>query len=421
MLLFGRGSKETVFTVEELREAVFSGLEKLGERNRVVAVPPDFTRFHSHSGLLTEIVWQYYRERLVDVLPATGTHVPMTREEIKTMFGQVPEALFRTHDWKQGTVTLGEVPAEMVRAASEGAVDFSVPVQMDRLLVEGKHDLIISIGQVVPHELIGMAGYTKNLFVGTGGAEAINRSHFLGATYGMERIMGRTDTPVRAVMNYFAGHLPIVYVLPVVGTDRHGRPVVRGLFMGDDPECYRQAAALALEVNFQMLDRPIKKCVVYLDPTEFRSTWLGNKSIYRTRMALADDAELVVLAPGLQRFGEDDTIDRLIRRYGYAGTPAVLELVRTQPDLRASLTAAAHLIHGSTEGRFAVTYCPGKLSQKEIESVYYRYAELEETMARYNPNSLAEGFNTLDDGEEIFYISNPALGLWAARDRFSAD
>jgi len=390
----------------------------------VIAVPPDFTRFHSQSGLLAEMVWQYYGNSLVDVLPATGTHVPMTDQEIKTMFGRIPQNLFRTHDWRQGTVTLGEVPSDLVRKVSKSIVDFSIPVQINRLLAEGGHDLIISIGQVVPHEAIGMAGYTKNLFVGTGGSEAIDKSHFLGATYGMERIMGQADTPVRRIMNYgieqIAGHLPVVYILTVVGNDGEGKPVLKGLFIGDDPECFNRAAELSSKVNVSILDNPINKCVVYLDPSEFKSTWLGNKSIYRTRMALADDAELIVLAPGLRRLGEDTEIDRLIRRYGYVGTPSVLEAVNTEQDLRESLTTAAHLIHGSTEGRFTVTYCPGKLSREEIESVHYRYGDLGSMMKRYNPGTLTDGFNTMADGEEIYYISNPALGLWAYRGRFQS-
>jgi len=240
--------------------------------------------------------------------------------------------------------------------------------------------------------------------------------------YGMERMMGRADTPVRKVLNYasehFARHLPIVYVLTVVARDDQGRLVIRGLFIGDGLECFNQAAALSAEVNFQLLDAPIRKAVVYLDPDEFKSTWLGNKSIYRTRMALADDAELIVLAPGLARFGEDDKIDRLIRKYGYVGTPRVLELVRTQEDLRENLGAAAHLIHGSSEGSFSITYCPGRLTKQEIEGVHFRYADLSTMTARYNPEKLVDGFNKLADGEEVFYISNPALGLWAYRERF---
>jgi nickel-dependent lactate racemase len=422
MALFGGGSEDTVFSPEKVRKALFGFLDMLGEKKRVVAVPPDFTRYHSQAGLITEMIWEYYGGTLTDVLPAIGTHAPMTDEEIGTMFGKVPRSLFRVHDWRKGLATLGEVPASFVREVSEGMVDYSIPAQVDRLLAGGAHDLILSIGQIVPHEVIGMAGYNKNIFVGTGGAEGINKTHFLGAVYGMERMMGRADTPVRKVLNYASAHfarpLPIVYVLTVVARDAQGKLVIRGLYMGDDVECFNRAAALSAQVSVQLVEAPITKAVVYLDPSEYRSTWVGNKSIYRTRMALADGAELIVLAPGISRFGEDELIDPLIRKYGYVGTPRVLELVRTQQDLRENLGTAAHLIHGSSEGRFKITYCPGKLTRKEIERINFSYAELGAMMARYNPERLVEGSNTLPDGEKIFYISNPALGLWACRERF---
>jgi nickel-dependent lactate racemase len=289
------------------------------------------------------------------------------------------------------------------------------------MLVEGGYDLILSIGQVVPHEVVGMANYNKNVFVGTGGQEGINKSHFLGAVYGMERMMGRADTPVRKVLNYasdnFAKNLPILYVLTVVGKDEDNKLVLRGLYIGDDYECFKLAADLSLKVNFIMLEKPLKKIVVYLEPEEFKSTWLGNKGIYRTRMAIDDGGELIILAPGLKEFGEDNQIDRLIRKYGYLTTPEILILVDNNDDLRNNLSAAAHLIHGSTENRFKITYCPGYITKEEIESVNYNYAGLSEMLEKYNPGKLKDGFNDVN-GEEIYFISNPALGLWSFKDRF---
>jgi len=420
-LFFGVGSETAELSPADLKHGLFQALGALGERRKVLALPPDVTRYHSRAGELTRYAWQFYGQRLTDVLPALGTHVPMTDAEIGVMFGEMPRDLFRVHDWRHGLVTLGEVPAEFIREQSEGKLDFAWPAQVDRLLVEGGFDLILSIGQVVPHEVIGMANYNKNVFVGTGGADGINKSHYLGAVYGMERMMGRADTPVRRVLNYasenFARHLPIVYVLTVVAKNDSGELVTRGLFVGDDAECFEKASELSLKVNFVMLDRPIRKAVVYLDPTEFKSTWLGNKSVYRTRMALADGGELVVLAPGVKEFGEDPAIDKLIRKYGYVGTPAVLKAVAENADLAGNLSAAAHLIHGSSEDRFSITYCPGHLTREEVESVNFRYASLAEMTRRYNPARLNDGCNTVA-GEEIFYIPNPALGLWAYRGRF---
>ena len=375
MLYYAKGDSNYRFSDEELEAALNDTFAKLGEINRVLAVPPDITRFYSYAGPLTCFAYKYYGNKLKGVLPALGTHTAMTPAQIDHMYPGIPHSIFKVHDWRDGLATLGHVPAEFVEEVSEGAVKYSWPAQVDKDIVEGNYDLILSIGQVVPHEVIGMANYNKNIFVGTGGVEGINKSHFLGAAYGMERIMGRADTPVRKVLNYasdhFAKHLPILYIQTVVGKDSDGKLAVKGLFIGDDVECFNLAAKLSLEVNFIMLDKPLKKVVVYLEPQEFKSTWLGNKSIYRTRMAIEDDGELIVLAPGLMEFGEDKKIDELIRKYGYVTTPEVLRFVDESDDLKNNLSAAAHLIHGSSEGRFKITYCPGHLTRQEIESVNF--------------------------------------------------
>ncbi len=421
MIYYQSGSENTVIGPNELEYGVYSALVKLGQKKKVLVLPPDFTRFHSRAGEITTLIYKYYRENLSDILPALGTHSPMTDAEIAEMFKGVPAELFRIHDWRNDVVTVGTVPGDFISELTEGKLSYSWPAQLNKLLVNGKHDLILSIGQVVPHEVIGMANYNKNLFVGTGGPEGINKSHFVGAVYGMERMMGKADTPVRRLLNYasenFIKDLPVVYIQTVIARDDKGKLVIRGLYIGDDYEVFKLASELSIKVNFTVLDKPIDKAVVYLDPSEFKSTWLGNKSIYRTRMAMADNGELVILAPGLREFGEDKEIDRLIRKYGYRGTPATLKALDENPELMDNLSAAAHLIHGSSEGRFSITYCPGHLSKQEIESVNFRYAALDDMLKKYDPAVLAEGVNRMPDGEEIYFISNPAVGLWASKDK----
>ena len=423
MIYYARGSKTDVITPEEVRDALFSVFKAMGPKRRVMAIPPDYTRLNSFAGPITDMVYEYYGDRLTDVMPALGTHTPMTDAQIADMFPGTPRSLFRDHDWRNDVRTIGVVPSSYVREVSEGKLDYEMNAQVNKLLLDESFDLILSIGQVVPHEVIGMANYTKNIFVGVGGSDFINKSHYIGACYGMERIMGRAKSPVRDVFEYarvhYAQNIPIVYVLTVRAKDEaSGQMVTRGLYIGDDFECFQKAADLSLETNFIMVDHQIKKCIVYLDPTEFKSTWLGNKSVYRTRMAIADGGELIVLAPALKEFGEDKTIDSLIRKYGYKGTPHTIECTNANKDLQDNLGASAHLIHGSSEGRFKITYCPGPdMSREEIEMVGFAYGSLEETMKKYDVENLKDGWNTVG-GEEIYYISNPALGLWAHPDRF---
>jgi nickel-dependent lactate racemase len=416
------GSVDTDLTPQQLNDLLVESVAKLGDRKNVLAVPPDQSREHSRAGELTGYIYKHYGDKLKAVLPAIGTHTPMRPDQLTHMFPSVPQNLFKVHNWRTDVETVGEVPSEFIREQSEGKLTYAWPAQVNKLISSGGFDLILSIGQVVPHEVIGMANFTKNILIGTGGREGINRSHYLGAVYGMERIMGRAINPVRNVLNYasdhFLRHLPIVYVQTVVGRKTDGGLAVRGLFIGDDIECFLRAAELSLKVNFEIVDKQIHKAVVFLDPSEFHSTWIGNKAVYRTRMALADGAELIILAPGVHEFGEDKGIDALIRKYGYRGTPATLKAVNDNPDLGSDLSAAAHLIHASSEGRFKITWCPGQLTREEVEGVGFSYCDLKTMTSRFDPAKLQHGYNQVN-GEEVFFIANPGLGLWAHRSRLT--
>jgi len=428
MSTFAKLAGETLaLTDADKRRILAEALAKIGgSPKKILIIPPDYTRFNSNAGVLTAMLYEMLSPTAeVDIIPALGTHFAMTEEEIRHMFGPgIPLDRFIVHDWRNDVVSLGEIPGKLVSEWSEGRLDYSIDAMINKILLAG-YDLILSVGQIVPHEVVGMANYTKNIMVGVGGPDMINKSHFLGACHNMERIMGRIDTPVRRVFNYgvetFLSHLPIAYVLTVMSKDRaSGKMAMRGLYVGDDMETFAEGARLSQQVNLDLMDAPLKKVVVYLDPTEFKSTWLGNKSVYRTRMVIADDGDLIVLAPGLKQFGEDPEIDRLIRKYGYRGTPATLKAVEENADIGNNLSAAAHLIHGSSEGRFRITYCPGPdMTKEEIAKVGFLPGDLAEMMARYNPETLKDGMNTLADGEEVFYISNPALGLWALKSQFA--
>jgi nickel-dependent lactate racemase len=430
--MISRFGAEVSIESEELRGLVFQALEQCATRfprpwKKVLLLPPDHTRLNSQAGPITALAYQMLTTGgvRVDILPTLGTHNPMTEAQLRMMFGDsIPREAFRVHDWRNGIVRKGEVPGERLAELSGGKVRYSVGVEVNRLLFDG-YDLILSIGQVVPHEVVGMANYTKNVVVGAGGADIINKSHFLGAVCNMETILGRADTPVRRLFNEAVetclGDLPIAYILTVVEQEyRTGRMRLRGLYAGAEEAVFTEACKLARKVNITLLDREPAKVVVFLDPHEFSSTWLGNKAVYRTRMAIADGGELIVLAPALREFGEDPKIDELIRTYGYRGTPATLRAVEQNPELRDNLSAAAHLIHGSSEGRFHISYCPGEggVSLEEIRSVGFNAVPYREMVARYDPAVLKDGFYTMPDGEEIFFIRNPALGLWAYRDKF---
>lgn len=387
---------------------------------RVLLLPPDITRAHSGAGRLTELLYHHFaREADVHVIPTLGQHVPHTPELNRRMFGSIPNDRIHAHDWRGGCVRLGEIPADFVKQTSQGAADWPIPVVLNRMLMEGGWDLVIHVGHVVPHEVLGFANHNKNYFIGLGGKEMICASHMAAACYGLENNLGNLITPVRACFNkaedQFLGNLPDLYVQIVMARDASNQLVTTGLYVGNDLETYLEAARQSREENITVFDEPVQRMVCVMQADEFVSTWVANKAIYRTRMAIADGGELIVIAPGLERFGEQPEVDALIRKYGYVGTPKVMEHFRKSPELQDLAHAAAHLIHGSTEGRFTVTYAPGHLTRQEIESVGFRYADLEETLAKYPPDRMTEGWNDLPGGERVFFIHTPSAGLWSTR------
>ena len=407
----------------ELRSRLEAWLNSLDKKlERLLLLPPDYTRFNSGAGVIVQELYDILgKSAEIDIMPALGCHEPMSDAEIETMFGAgIPKDRFIHRNWRTDVVKLGEVPAEFVREVSDGRLDFSIEVEIDPRILDSKYDLVISIGQVVPHEVVGMANYTKNVLVGCGGKGMIDKTHFLGAVSGMEQLMGRDHSSVRKVFDYaeeqFLKDLPIEYILTVT-TTRGDVTTIEGLFLGRSRANFEQAVALSQEKNLDLLDEPLKKVVAYLEPDHFKSTWVGNKSIYRLRMAMADGGELLIIAPGVRHFGEDPLIDELIRKYGYRGTPYTLEMVEKNKDLQENLSAAAHLIHGSSEGRFRIVYAPGHLTKEEVEGVGFEYRDINEVLKLYDPAKLQDGFNTVN-GEQVFFVSNPALGLWAVREKF---
>lgn len=406
---------DTYIKYDELKKALSESLE--GKHlKKVLILPPDYTRMYSGAGKITSIYYDLLKDNCqIDIMPALGTHEPMTENEWNAFFGKnVPFDRMIVHRWRDDVVKIGEVPGEFVSEVSEGLVKTKIDVEVNKRLLDKSYDLIISIGQVVPHEVVGMANYSKNIFVGCGGSSMINSSHMLGAFYGMERVMGKDFSPVRKVFDYaeqnFLSEVPLMYVLTVT-SNKGDETFIHDLFIGRSRTLFEMAVKESQRVNLTHVKEPFKKVVVYLDPREFKSTWLGNKAIYRTRMAIADGGDLIILAPGVRKFGEDAENDRLIRKYGYCGRKKVLELVETEKELQNNLSVAAHLIHGSSDGRFNITYCTKELSKEEVENADFSYIPYDEISKIYDPSELKDGYNNVN-GEEVFYISNPALGLW---------
>ena len=407
----------------QLDEMLRSLLSQWPDIHKVLIIPPDYTRCYSYAGIITQKIYQMIGDKAhVDVMPALGTHMPMSEEEMQKFFGDViPRDRIIVHHWQTDTIRLGYVPAEVCSEISGGLFPEKIDVEVNHLLFDGGYDLILSVGQVVPHEVVGMANYSKNIFVGTGGREMINKSHMLSAICGMEQALGVMNSPARKLYDYaqqhfIDGRIPLVY-LQTVTTSENDAVKLHGLYIGQSRKPFEHACELAQKLNIVHVERRAAKVVAYLEPTELKTTWVGNKGVYRTRMMIADGGELILLAPGIRAFGENEEMDAMTRKYGYTGTKHILDLYR-QGAFEGKLMSAAHLIQGSTDGRFTITYAtrPDLMSREEIEGVGYQWADYNEISKRYDPKKLKDGWNVLPDGEEIYYVSTPALGLWKVDD-----
>lgn len=390
---------------------------------KVLLLPPDITRAHSGAGWITEIFYTFFAQMAdVYVIPTLGQHVPHTPGQNQWMFGSIPEEKILKHDWRNDAKRLGIVPADYVEKITEGRANWDIPVAINKHVMEEAWDIIINVGHVVPHEVLGFANHNKNYFIGLGGKDTICASHIAAASYGIENNLGSLVTPLRHCFNKaeneFLNDLPDVYVQIVMAYNTEGELVHTGFYCGNDMDTYLQAAKQSMAENITIVP-PLKKVVAVMQGDEFFSTWVANKAIYRTRKAMADGGELIIIAPGLKRFGEQDDVDRIIRKYGYSGTEKVMKYWKKNEDLQDLTHATAHLIHGSSEDRFKITYAPGHLSKEEIESVQFNYLDYHKAMEIYSPDKLRNGFNTMPNGEEIFFISTPSAGLWTTKEKLN--
>ena len=388
---------------------------------KILLLPPDITRAHSGCGRITEILYNYFEKKSeVFVMPTLGQHIPHSEEQNKKVFGTIPENRILKHDPIHDVEKIGEIPADYVKKVTFGAADWKIPIEINKILLTNDWDIIINIGHVVPHEVLGFASYNKNYLIGLGGTATISSTHIASACCGIENILGSIVSPIRECLNkaekdFFIG-LPFAYIQVVMALNDDGKLAHTGFYCGNDFETYLLAANQAMQENIAVVP-PIKKIVAVMGKDEFESTWVANKAIYRTRKALADNGELIIIAPGLKRFGENQEADEVIREYGYAGRDKILAAWKKDKKLQEMAHITAHLIHGSSDQRFKICYAPGYLSKKDIESVNYNYLDPAETLKKYPIEEMKYGFNTMADGEEVYFINSPASGLWTTKEK----
>ena len=297
----------------------------------MLLLPPDITRAHSAAGWLTEVLYNLLcDEAEVHVIPTLGQHVPHTPEENRRMFGAIPEERIHAHDWRGGCVPLGEIPADYVRQTTRGEADWPIPIHLNRSLDRGA---------VGPDHQRRARRAARGARVRQSQQELFHRPWRQGDDLRVahrRRLLRHREQPghaghARPRLLQQGRRANSSAVCPTF-TSRSSWPAATRVSWCTPASTWAttwrpiwRPRRQSREQNITVLDEPIQKIVCVMQGDEFFSTWVANKAIYRTRMALADGGELLVIAPGLKRFGEQPEVDALIRKYGYCGTPKVME------------------------------------------------------------------------------------------------
>jgi nickel-dependent lactate racemase len=300
----GHGKRDELMNAESIREIVRASLDEWPVRPpaRVLGIIPDKTRTFSPQVVHELLAACRDRGYHLDFLVATGTHAAMTdAESAYFLKSQGHEDLFRNavianHSTDpKNLVTLGTIEASEVREISSGYLTEAIPVQVNRLVLD--YDLLVVIGPVFPHEVIGMSGGWKYFFPGISGAELIDQSHWLGALHGIRGIIGRSETPVRKLVER-AGELMLarrpVQCFSLVMSPRG----LHGLFAGDPVASHRAAAKLSREVNVVWTDRRYSRVVAEC-PVKYDELWTGGKLAYKTQEVVKQGGQIVLYAPHL--------------------------------------------------------------------------------------------------------------------------
>lgn len=288
---------------------------------RVLLIIPDATRT-APLPLLFDAIFHEIRPtcRDLDVLVALGTHPPMSDAQIAKLLGIDERERGRlfyqmqtfNHEWDRPDrlTTLGTLSKEETSELSNGLLSLEVPVQINSRIED--YDLLLVLGPVFPHEVVGFSGGNKYFFPGIAGPDILNFFHWLGALITNHEIIGVKDTPVRRVVNAAAAMIPKTRraITFVVSSDCS----LHGLFYGTPESAWNEAADLSSKVHIKRCEKPFQQ-ILSCAPPMYDELWVAGKCMYKMEPVVADGGELIIYAPHMDEISV--THGKLIEQVGY--------------------------------------------------------------------------------------------------------
>ena len=304
---FGTGFTDRFLSEDEVRKIAADFLCPLQlSGKKVLLIVPDGTRT-APVGLLFKTVFDSIGNDAgqLDVMIALGTHQPLnddainhrlelTSEERSGKFGKVQ--VFN-HEWDnpQALTKIGTIPASRIGELSGGLFEMDVPVEINNKIFD--YDLLMVLGPVFPHEVVGFSGGNKYLFPGIGGPEILNFFHWLGAVISNPKIIGAGYTPVRAVVDEAAAMVPVSRAAFCMVVHKNK---LAGLYVGTPEGAWQEAANLSDKLHITYKEKPFQT-VFACCPTMYEDLWTGGKCMYKLEPVIADGGELIIYAPHISQ------------------------------------------------------------------------------------------------------------------------
>jgi nickel-dependent lactate racemase len=266
---------------------------------KILVIIPDATRTLPMPLLFrTLIAVLGPRAEVLDFLVALGTHPGMSGAQLaEHLGGPVPEGVrILQHRWNDlaSLVSLAQVPAAEMQRLSSGLLTEPMPIRLNRVVLE--HDLVLLVGPVFPHELVGFSGGHKYYFPGVSGPEILDQSHWLGALIGNTRVNGRRRTPVRELIERAAVSVPV----PARGISLVMKgELAMGVYVGPVYDAWAEAVELSSRLNIVRVPRSFHT-VLSLVPRRYPDLWTGAKCMTKLEAVVADGGRLILYGPHIR-------------------------------------------------------------------------------------------------------------------------
>ncbi|MBN1380571.1 MAG: DUF2088 domain-containing protein [Deltaproteobacteria bacterium] len=412
--VFGEGNPATSLTEEAILSIIEGGTPRhLFQGKRVLVLTPDATRT-CPLPVMIRAVRRVIGSRCarLDFMVALGTHPIMAEADILELYGISPAerqgayatSRFLNHRWDlpQSFRLIGVLTEDQVESISQGLFREEVPITINKAVYD--YDLVLILGPVFPHEVVGFSGGAKYLFPGISGGEFLHFFHWLGAVITCMRIIGVKDNPVRRLIHEALANVsvPVHCLAMVVASDGN----LCGLYAGDPVNAWSAAADLSARMHIVMKQKPYRLVLGHA-PRRYDEIWTAGKVMYKLEPVVADGGTLIIYAPHIREISR--VWGESLKQVGYHVLDYFLaQMERFRQIPRGVLAHSTHVrglgtyVDGVEKSRIQVVLATG-IPRPVCEQIHLGYLNPDDIRISDYENREEESVLFVDQAGEILY------------------